>query len=224
MKLSLRSGSMARRWRVARRALGLQQEIRKLNGRDSPSSQSHVLTIAKTPQRTLRHLQTFGKIAGIAIITTVLYLIFDKENGVIGHYEFCVRWFTLIFGALAIWLLIRDWFVSGNMTFVFDGDQEVFSVKDKNRELSQLTFGAIKRIKIEESSNLFPLYILSVHLQDGQIIEIDASANQAEINSLANQISEMTGVRIVMQHYDEPLSKEEKEDQRMQRNQVYRGD
>jgi hypothetical protein len=215
---------MAWRWRVIRRAVGLQQEIRKLNGQNSQSSRSRVLTIDKTPQRTLRHFRTFGRIAGVAIITTILYLIFDKDNSIIGHYEFCVRWLTLIFGALAIWLLIRDWFISGNMTFVFDGDQEVLSVKDKNREPFQLTFRAIKRIKIEESSNLFPMYILSIHLQDGQIIEIDTSANQAEINMLANQISEMTGARIVMQHYDEPLSKEEKEDQRRQRNQIYKGD
>jgi hypothetical protein len=195
-----------------------------LNGQDRRSSQSRVLKIKKTRQRALRHLRTFGQIAGIAIITAVLYLIFDKDNSIIGHYEFCVRSLTLIFGALAIWLLIRDWFISGNMTFVFDGDREVFDVKDKNRELFQLTFRAIKRIKIEESSNRFPIYILSIHLQDGQIIEIDASANQAEINRLANQISEMTGARIVMQHYDEPLSKEEKEDQRRQINEIYKGD
>jgi hypothetical protein len=41
---------------------------------------------------------------------------------------------------------------------------------------------------------------------------------------LANQISAMTGAEIVMQQYDEPLSKEEKEEQRTIWNDTYKGD
>jgi hypothetical protein len=156
----------------------------------------------------------------------ILHLIFDKDNGPAGHYyDTCARWLTLIAGAAAIWLLIRDWFISGNMTFLFDGDRKVFCVQDKNRTLFHLPFNAIKRIKIEESSNVFPVYTLSVHLQDGQIIEIDASAKQAESDLLANKISEMTGAEIVMQRYDEPLSEEEKAEQATrQQSEIWKGD
>jgi hypothetical protein len=110
------------------------------------------------------------------------------------------------------------------MTYVFDGNRDVFRIMDKDRELFELQFQAIKRIKVQESSNLFPVYTLFVHLQDGQAIEIDTSAMQEEINDLANQLSEMTRAPIVTQRYDEPLSEDEKEEQRWRGNQVYRGD
>jgi hypothetical protein len=173
----------------------------------------------------LFRLRTFGLIAGTAIITAIFYLIFAKDHSLAGQYDTFARWLTVVGGALAVWLLIRDWLISGNMSFLFDGDREVFCVQDKNRPLFQLSSKAIKRIKIEESSNIFPVYILSIHLQDGQIIEIDASANQAEINLLANKISEITGAEIIVQRYNEPLSKEEKEDRaQRQRNEVWKGD
>jgi hypothetical protein len=197
-----------------------------LNGQESESTQSRILTIRKTPRRALLHFRALGLIVGTAIIMAILSLILDKDNGLAGdYYDTCARWLTVIAGAFAIWLLIRDWFISGNMTFLFDGDREVFCVQDKNRIPIQLSFKAINRIKIEESSNVFPVYTLSIHLQDGQIIEIDASAKQAEINLLADRIAETTGAEIVIQRYNEPLSKEEKEDQaRRRQNEIWKGD
>jgi hypothetical protein len=197
-----------------------------LNGQEGESTQSQILTIRKTQRRTLLHLRTLGLIAGTAIIMAILHLIFDQDNGSVGHYyDTCARWLTLIAGAAAIWWLIRDWLVSGNMTFLFDGDKKTFCVQDKNRTLFQLPFNAIKRVKIEESSNRFPVYTLSVHLQDGQIIEIDASASQAESDRLAKKISEMTGAEIVVQRHDEPLSEEEKEEQAArQQSEIWKGD
>ncbi len=190
----------------------------------SEISQPQTTTLKKSPKRTLQHLKALGKIAWIVVISAIVDLFFLKDNSLIGQYEIGVKWLTLIFAAFAMWSLIRDWLITGNMTFAFDGNREVFRVIDKDRELFQLPFQAIKRIKIEESSNLFPVYILLIHLQDGQVIEIDTSANQEEINGLANQLSEMTRAQIVRQHYDEPLSEEEKEEQAWQRNAIYKGD
>jgi hypothetical protein len=131
----------------------------------------------------------------------------------------------LIAGAVAIWFLIRDWVFSGDMSFVFDGDRRIFQILRANRISLELSFNAIKRIKIEETSNLFPVYLLSIHLQDGQVIEIDASGDQGEIHELAEKISGLTGKKIVVQHYNEPLSEGEKEDQQRSRWEgPYKGD
>lgn len=196
-----------------------------MDGQDRESTPSRILTIRKTPRRAWFHFRTFGLIAGTALITAILFLILGKEDGLIGQYNTCARWLTVIAGAFAIGLLIRDWLVSGNMTFLFDGDRQVFQLQDKDRTLFELPFQAITRIKIEESSNLFPVYTLSIHLQDGQIVEMDASAGQAEISLLANQIADITGAKIVTQRYNEPLSEEEKEDREKRRqNEIWKGD
>jgi hypothetical protein len=190
----------------------------------SEYSQSRATATRESPQRISHHLKTLGKIVGVVITSAILDLVFLKDNSLAGQYEVYLRWLTLIFAAFAIWLLVQDWLTTGGMTFVFDGNRDVFRVMDKDRELFQLQFQAIKRIKVQESSNLFPVYTLFVHLQDGQAIEIDTSAKQEEINGLANQLSEMTGAPIVVQHYDEPLSEEEKEEEKWRSNQVYKGD
>ncbi len=177
-----------------------------------------------SPQRGLPHLKALGKIAGYVMSSVIVDLVFLKDNRIVETYELYLRCFTLIFAGAALWLLARDWFMTGNMTFTFDGDKGAFSVEEENRSLFELPFQAIKRIKIEESSNLFPVYILSIHLQDGQRLEMDSSASQEEMNGLAQQLADLTSKKIVIQKYDEPLSKEEKEEQRQLRNEVYRGD
>jgi hypothetical protein len=190
----------------------------------SESSRLRISTNLDSFDRTLHHLKTLGKIAGIVISSVIVDQFILKDNPFAGNFESYLQIFTLIFGAVAIWLLARDWFMTGNMTFIFDGDNESFRIQEGKRTQIQLSFQAIKRIKIEVSSNVFPIYILSLHLRDGQRLEIDASANQGEINGLADQISAMTGAQIVMQQYDEPLSKEEKEEQRTHWNDTYKGD
>lgn len=175
-------------------------------------------------KRVSHHFKTLGKIASIVISSVIVDLVILKNNPMAEQFETTLQCLTLIFAALAIWWLLRDWFMTSEMTFVFDGGREIFIVRDKDRERLQLGFQAIKRVKVDESSNLFPVYTLYVHLQDGQVIEIDTSVDQDEINSLANQISEMTGAPILVQHYDEQLTKEEKEEQMWQQREIYRGD
>lgn len=177
-----------------------------------------------SPQQVSHHLKALGKIAGFAISSAIVDLVFLRDNRMAEQFETYLRCFTLIFAAAALWLFVRDWLMTGNRTFTFDGNNETFSVQEKSRQLFQLPFQAIKRIKIEMSSNLFPVYILSVHLQDGQVLEIDASASLQEMNGLANRLSDLTGVEILFQRYDEPLSKEEKEEQRRLRDEIYKGD
>jgi len=191
----------------------------------SETAQPQTTTLQKSPNRTLQHLRALGKIAGTVIASAVFELLFLKNNSFAGQYESLFRWFTIIAAAFAIWGLIRDWLMTSNMTFVFDGDRGTFCVQEKGRILAELPLRAIKRIKIAESSNVFPVYVLSVHLRDAQIIEIDANAKRAEIDLLADQIAELTGAEIVFQAYNEPLSKEEKEEQvQRQRNEVWKGD
>lgn len=177
-----------------------------------------------SPQRISYHLKALGKIASLIISSAIIDLVFLKDNRMAGQFETYLRCFTLIFAAAALWLLVRDWLVTGNRTFTFDGNNKTFSLREKDRDFFQLPFQAIKRIKIEMSSNLFPVYILSVHLQDGQVFEIDASANPQEMNILANRLSDLTGVKILFQRYDDPLSKEEKEEQHRLRDEIYKGD
>jgi hypothetical protein len=192
-----------------------------INHRSQPS----VLTINKTTQRAVHHFKTLGRIAGTALLTAVIYLILDRDNSLLGGYNSNIRWITLIAGAVAIWFLIRDWVISGDMTFVFDGDRRIFQVLRANRISLELSFNAIKRIKIEETSNLFPVYLLSIHLQHGQVIEIDASGDKGELHELAEKISGLTGKKIVVQYYNEPLSEGEKEDQQRSRWEgPYKGD
>jgi hypothetical protein len=156
-----------------------------MNNPTNPHTQPHILTINKTTQRAVHHFKTLGRIAGTALLTAVIYLVLDRDNSFLGRYNSYTRWITLIAGAGVILFLIRDRVSSGDTTFVFDGDQRSFRALRANRTSLELSFNAIKRIKIEETSNLFPVYLLSIHLQDGQVFEIDASAGQGEIHYLA---------------------------------------
>ena len=189
----------------------------------SESSHSRASTTPGSPQRAFHPLKTLGKIAGFVIGSVIVDLVFLKNIPMAEQTERYLRWFTLIFAAFAIWFLIRDWLATRDMTFVFDSNRQVFSVTGKDGNGFQLGLQAIKRIKIVESSNLFPVYSLFIHLQDGQVIEIDNSADQKEISELANQLSEMTGAQIVIRHYNEHPSQEEKE-QMWRRDEVYKGD
>ncbi|MEJ2750356.1 MAG: hypothetical protein P8183_20980 [Anaerolineae bacterium] len=190
----------------------------------SEYSKLRASTTRKTPPRIRQHLKIAGKIAGIALSSAIVDFVFFKDNPMAEQYEVYLRWFTLLFAALAIWALIQDWLITRGMTFVFDGNRKVFRVMDKNHDLFQLPFQAIKRIKVQESSNFMPVYTLFIHLQDGQAMEIDTSAKPEEMNGLANQLSGMTGAPIIIQRYNESLSKDEKEEQMWQSNEIYKGD
>lgn len=175
-------------------------------------------------QHARQHLKIVGKIAGLIITSVLIDLVLLKDNPMADDIEVYAKWLILLAAGFAIWALIQDWLITKDRMFIFDSNHRVFRVVENERDLFHLPFQAIKRIKIQESSNVFPIYRLFIHLKDKRAYEIDASAQPEEIMALANQLSAMTGVKVVVQGYNDPLTKEEKEEQRLNPFDVYKGD